>query len=134
MVFHVPKRSSEEKMSPATTATSTGPSQPAPKPRTTIGIAKPESWTHWPKAVSPGVALCTRSTATARKGPMTASTAMIRTWIRRLIFSSSRRYTTRTPERCSPMAGPAYAGHRPAARVMVHPELQAGPPAPRSSR
>ena len=91
IVFQVPNRSSLEKMSPATTAVSTGPTQAAPKPSTTIGIAKPELCTHWPNAVSPGVALCTCSTATARNGPMTASAAIVRTWIRRLSLSSSSR-------------------------------------------
>ena len=59
IVFQVPKWSSAEKMSPATTAVPTGSSHWPPNPRITIGTANPEVCSHWPNAVSLGVALCT---------------------------------------------------------------------------
>jgi hypothetical protein len=48
----VPKWSSLEKMSPATSDAKRGRTHCPQKPSTTIGTAKPDEWTHWPNRVS----------------------------------------------------------------------------------
>src|SRR5438552_7847880 len=70
-VVHVRWRSSAENKSPPTTLVITGNSHNAANPRTTRGVAKPDSFTLRPKRVSSGRLVWTRIAATKANGPAT---------------------------------------------------------------